>query len=159
MNGGLVPLFLLSATLALMLSFAPIRMTSLGLLAFAAITPLLFLMSGALSSTIIFLGLWASMIATALVVYLPIARWSAAILPLCLNAGFWMGAYAALYSDRAGLALGLVPALLAFPVKWLIRRKFDIVIKVVASWMIAIASLSMFVSLMPTPGYKLDHME
>ena len=50
-------------------------------------------------------------------------------------------------------------ALIAIPANWLTQRKLDIIIKVVASWMIAIASLSLFVSLIPTPGYKPDHME
>jgi len=159
MNGGLVPLFMLSATLGLMLSFAPNRLTTLGLLGFAAAALLAFLVPLGLSPTVIFVGLWASVIAIAALVYLPAARWSAAIIPLCINAGFCMGAYATLSNNWPGLALGLLPALLGFPAKWLICNKFDIVIKVVASWMIAIASLSMFVSLMPTPGYKPDHME
>ncbi len=159
MNGGLVPLFLLSATLGLMLSFAPTRLTVYGLLGFAVTALLAFFLPLGLSPTVIFVGLWASMIATAALVYLPVARWSVAILPLCVNAGFWMGTFAAAPDNRVGLALGLLPALIAFPAKWLICNKFDIVIKVVASWMIAIASLSMFVSLLPTPGYKPDHME
>jgi ABC-type proline/glycine betaine transport system permease subunit len=58
-----------------------------------------------------------------------------------------------------GLALGLLPTLLAIPVHWIARQKFAILLKVVASWVIAIASLALFVSVMPTPGYKPDHME
>ena len=34
-----------------------------------------------------------------------------------------------------------------------------IAVKVAASWMIAISSLALFVSLMPHPGYVPDHME
>ncbi len=159
MNGGVVPLFLLSATLGLMLAFAAMRATSVGLIAFAATALLASFVPVGMSPTMIFVGLWLSMIGTAVLVYLPVARWSAATVPLCINAGLWMGAYAGVSNHRLGLALGLLPALVSFPAKWLVERKIDIVIKVVASWMIAIASLSMFVSLMATPGYKPDHME
>ena len=159
MNGGLVPLALLGATLGLMLAFAAGRTTSLGLLAFAAAALLAVLIPVGLSPNLLFAGLWISMIASAALVYVPPARWSVAILPLCLNAGFWLGAVAGVSDDRFALGSGLLAALIAFPAKWFIRQNFDIVVKVVASWMIAIASLSMFVSLMPTPGYKPDHME
>ena len=159
MNGGLVPSMLLSVTLALMLAFAPTRAAVIGLVVFAAAAVLAFVVALGLSATVIFVGLWLSIIAIAIIVYLPAARWLPAVVPLCINAGLWMGAHVGLSNDRRGLALSLLPALISFPAKLLVERKFDIIIKVVASWMIAIASLSMFVSLMPTPGYKPDHME
>ena len=57
------------------------------------------------------------------------------------------------------LLIGILPLFISIPARWLARGKFNIAVKVVASWMIAIASLSLFVTLIPTPGYKPDHME
>lgn len=159
MNGGLVPLTLLSVTIGLTLAFTPARMVMIGLIAFAVAALVGFDLPVGLSPTVTFIGLWLSMIATAILVYLPAGRWLIAALPLCLNAGFWLGACVGGSDDRTALALGLLPALIAIPAKWLTQRKFDIVFKVAASWMIAIASLSLFVSVIPTPGYKPDHME
>jgi len=159
MNGGLVPLLLLSATIGLMLAFVPGRSAWFALAAFAVAALAGLAIPLGLSPQIIFTALWLSAIVAAILVYVPVARWSVAVLPLCLNAGFWLGASAALTGNHAALALGLLPVLIAIPARWFTHRKFDIVIKVIASWMIAIASLSLFVSLIPTPGYKPDHME
>jgi len=150
---------LLSATIGLMLAFVPIRRATLALVAFAAAALAAFSVPIGLSPSVNFTGLWLSMIAAAILVYLPVARWSVAALPMCLNAGFWLGACAALSGNRTALVIGFLPALIAIPARWLTQRKFDIAIKVIASWMIAIASLSLFVSMIPTPGYKPDHME
>lgn len=159
MNGGLVPLVLLGTTIGLMLAFVSIRGAILSLIAFAAAALAGLANPFGLSPQLIFTGLWLSMIVAVVLVYLPVERWSVAAIPVCLNAGFWLGACAALIETRGALVAGLLPALVAIPARWLTQRKFDIVIKVVASWMIAIASLSLFVSLIPTPGYKPDHME
>ena len=159
MNGGLVPLVLLSATIGLMLAFVSTRTATIGLVAYAATALLAFAVPVGLSPTVNFAGLWLSMIVAAALAYLPVARWSVAVLPISVNAGFWMGVCAALSGSWSAFGLGLVPVLISFPAAWLTRQKLDIVIKVVASWMIAIASLSLFVSLIPTPGYKPDHME
>ena len=159
MNGGLVPFLLLSATIGLMLAFVPRRSALLALAAFGVAALLGWAIPLGLSSQIVFTALWLSAIVAAILVFVPVARWSPAALPLCFNAGFWLGACAALTGNFGGLALGFLPALVAVPANWLTQPKFDIVLKVVASWMIAIASLSLFVSLIPTPGYKPDHME
>lgn len=159
MNGGLVPLLLLSATIGLMLAFVPQRSAWLALVVFAIAAFSGWAVPLELSPPLVFTALWLSAIVAAILVYVPNARWSPAVLPLCVNAGFWLGACAALSGNLAVLALGIAPALVVIPARWLTQQKFDIVIKVIASWMIAIASLSLFVSLIPTPGYKPDHME
>ncbi len=159
MNGGIAPLLLISATIGLLLAFTSLRQISFGLLAFGVAAMIGFAAPHLLALQLVFAGLWLSIIATAALVYLPAGRWRAAALPLAINDGLWLGACAAMTSDVRGLGLGLLPALLAIPANWLAMRKFNIIIKVVASWMIAIAALSAFVSLMPTPGYKPDHME
>lgn len=159
MNGGIVPLLLLSATLGLMLGFAPRRTAIAGLAAFSLAALGAFVAAIDIAPDIILAGLWLTIITMAAAIYFPVAHWARATLPLSVNAGVWAGLHAGLSASHAQAALGLVPALVALSAAWLVRRQFAIVIKVAASWMIAIASLALFVSLMPTPGYKPDHME
>ncbi|MDQ3074302.1 MAG: hypothetical protein M3Q88_01640 [Pseudomonadota bacterium] len=159
MNGGIVPLLLISATVGLILAFAPLRMAVYGLLAFAGAAMLGYMGPKLFPLGAVFIGLWLSVVGTAVLAYLPVARWRIALVPVTINDGLWLGACAAMTSTAAGLFAGILTILLVFPAKWLVERQFAIVIKVIASWMIAIASLSMFVSLMPTPGYEPDHME
>lgn len=160
MNSGILPLLLICATLGLSLALAPQRDAWLGVAAMAASALLLSLMplSPSLSDTI-FIGLWLSIIATAALTYLPRRFADRLTIAAGLNAGAWAGALAAVSDKRGELIIALVLALLFIPARWFTLRGYHIVIKVIASWMIAVASLSMFVSLIPTPGYKPDHME
>jgi hypothetical protein len=41
----------------------------------------------------------------------------------------------------------------------IVARKWGIGIKVACSWLIAIAALEIGLNLVPTPGYKPDHMD
>ncbi|QNM81716.1 hypothetical protein H8M03_06460 [Sphingomonas sabuli] len=164
MNSGILPFLLLSATLGLVLSFAPARWAAIGgltsavtALAVYALAPLQDASPAFMQA--VFLCLWASIIVTGVIAYLPLARSPRWVVPAALNAGVWTGACAALTASLGGLVVGLLPILLVIPGTWFTRRKFCIVIKVVVSWMIAIAALSTFVSLIPTPGYEPDHME
>jgi len=53
-----------------------------------------------------------------------------------------------------GLALALLPAL------WIVDRRVLIALRVVASWLIAVAMLGAMLQFIPvTPGYMPDHME
>ncbi len=142
-----------------MLTFVAIRTVAMALVGFAAAALMAFTASPDIAPNIIFAGLWLSMIAAAVLVYLPVARWSLAALPISVNAGFWLGACAGLSNDLSVLAIGILPLFIAIPARLVAGGKFNIAVKVVASWMIAIASLSLFVTLIPTPGYKPDHME
>lgn len=159
MNSEALPTLLLGAALALMLSFATRRATIIGLGACAVAAVIVFLVPLGQPSPLVFVGLWLSVIVTAGTAYLPTSRWVNLTVLLSSNGGFWIGAYAGTTGPARNLVAGLVVALAVIPGKWLLARKFDMIIKVIASWLIAIAALSMFVSLMPTPGYKPDHME
>lgn len=160
MNGGLLPLVLMCATFGLLLAFAARRRAWLGLGAMVAAALLLSLAHLPQSaSDAIFVGLWLSIIATAALTFVPPDFVNRLIVPAGLNAGAWAGALATMSDRRGGLILALSSGLLFIPVRWFTMRGYHIVPKVIASWMIAIASLSLFVSLMPTPGYKPDHME
>lgn len=160
MNGGILPLLLLGATFGLSLALAPLRTAAIALASMAAAALLLLFvpLSSRLSDTV-FTGLWLSMIATAALAFVPRDVADRLMIPAGLNAGAWAGALASLADQRAGLVPALALGLLFLPARWFPLRGYAIVIKVVTSWMIAIASLSMFVSLVPTPGYKPDHME
>lgn len=160
MNGGLLPLMLIGATLGLALACAPHRTA---VISFAALTGAALLMTflplppGV--SDLVFAGFWLSLIATAALTFFADRFTRLLMVPAVLNAGAWAGALAAISDRRGDLLVALLSAMLFLPARWFVLRGHQIVIRVVASWLIAIASLSMIVSVMPTPGYKLDHME
>jgi hypothetical protein len=59
-----------------------------------------------------------------------------------------------LLCSTAGLALALLPAV------WIVDRRVLIALRVVASWLIAVAMLGAMLQFLPvTPGYMPDHME
>lgn len=161
MNAGILPLLLLSATLGLALSRASERGAWIAIgAAIATALAVAILPVPTNAQPVVFAGLWVSMILTAIVVYLPkgISRRFAIIAPV--NAGIWAGALFALSPGLPASALAAVPLFLLFyPGRWLAARGYGVAVKVAASWMIAIASLSLFVSATPTPGYVQDHME
>ena len=159
MNGGLAPLLLLSTTIGLMFAFVVSRQAMTALLGFGIAAVVGYAAPFDFAPNAVFAGLWLSMIAAAVLVYLPVARWSVLALPVCLNAGFWLGAGAGLSGDRLVLMIGILASFILFPARLLAHGRLNIALNVVASWMIAIASLSLFVTLIPTPGYKPDHME
>lgn len=156
----MVPLMLVCATLGLALSFARLRACLIAMSGMAG-AALLFTLVGFSpdDSDWIFPGLWLTVIATAVLILVPDRFAERLMIPAGLNAGAWAGAVASVSGRRGDLIVALALLLLFIPARWFRLRGHQIVIKVAASWMIAIASLSMFVSLMPTPGYKLDHME
>jgi hypothetical protein len=61
---------------------------------------------------------------------------------------------AVLLCGASGLLLALLPA------AWIANRRVLIALRVVASWLIAVAMLGALLQLLPvTPGYVPDHME
>lgn len=160
MNGGIVPSLLLCATIGLLLSYASLRGAWLGfagLVAISVLVALLGLPTGLM--TAIFAGLWLTIILTAALTYLPrgkAARWASL---LAAFGGIWVGGLASVSGRKSDLVLVLPVTLLWVAGRWIVARGHGLFIKIIASWMIAIASLSLFVSLTPTPGYTPDHME
>ncbi len=160
MTSGPLPMFLLCVALGLTLSLAPRRAGWIGVagLALSAILTTTFSYSTDWAEEV-FVGLTLSVIATAALCYFrrgPTDRW---LLAAGINAGAWTGAFATLSDQRAALLLAVPLGVLIMLGGRLISSSYPIVIKVVASWIIAIAALSLFVSLLPTPGYQPDHME
>ena len=160
MNGGLVPSLVLCATIGLLLSFASLRAAWIGFAGLATISVFASLLALPTSLTnAIFVGLWLNIILTAVMTYLPrdlARRWA---IPLATVGGIWVGALASVTDRKNDLVLVLPVTLLWLPGRWVVARGYGLGVKIVASWMIAISSLSLFVSLTPTPGYDPDHME
>lgn len=161
MRGGALPPALLAAALGFALSFAPRRAIVPSLSAFvllaaaASFAPL-----DPLWADGIFYACWASVVVTALAVHL--TKWLnlAGFVMLAANAGLWAGAVVRLGDAPLDLGKSLPWVLLFLPGAWLVGRKLGIGVKVVASWLVAVAVLGAALPVTtPTPGYVGDHME
>lgn len=159
MNGGIVPLLLLGFTIGLMLVRTPMRPALLALAGFAVAALATFLLRLPIAPGAIISGLWVVMIAAGITLFLPPRPIAITTLPLALAGGFFLGNWTLLGGDISGLMLAVALAALCLPAQSFGANRFDIVLRVVASWMIAIAALSLFVSLIATPGYEPDHMD
>jgi hypothetical protein len=161
MRGGIVPPALLCAALGLALAFAPRNtwvpsvcalLSTLAVLTFVPIPGAW--LEGA------FLGCWISVIATAGSLQLFTKVNSNAALILSINAGAWSSAVTRLSGSRLDLLEAVPWLLMLWPASWIARRYGSIPLKVVSSWLIAVAALWITLQLLPvTPGYLPDHME
>lgn len=160
MNAGPVPLLLIAAALGLALSFTSWRFAVISACLFAVATLVAILVPPPAGlQDWPYGGLLVSTLLTAALVYLPVALPAPAAIAVAINDGVWTGLVASISSQREAVALALSLSLLFLPGQWIVRHGYSIGIKVVCSWLIAIAALAIFVSLVPTPGYKPDHME
>jgi len=160
MNGGIIPSLLLCATIAMLLSFTTGRVAWFaiaGMTLMAAFIAL-FELPQSLAAAI-FVGIWSTIIVAAAMTYFPPAVVQRLALPLAIVAGLGVGSLASISDRKGDLMLALPISLLFIPGRWIVVRGYGLANKIVASWMIAIAMLSTFVSLTPTPGYEPDHME
>jgi hypothetical protein len=161
MRGGVVPPALLFMALGLALSSAPrsawapslcALLASLGIFTFVPV-PRAWLEE-------VFLGFWISVIATAASVHVAHGLKPRTALALSLNAGVWASAVVSLSGSRLDLLKALPCVLILFPTSWVVRRYHSIPIKVLSSWVIAVAVLAAALQLLPvTPGYLPDHLE
>ena len=157
MRGGALPPALLAAALGFALAFAPRRLVAWAIAIFAGVAVGVALLPvPAAWIEAVFLGCWASVALTAASVHwrggppLPVG--------LAVNAGVWSGAVVAV-AGKAGDLVALPAVLLAVPGAWLVARGGGLAIKVVASWLIAVAILAATLPIVPTPGYVADHRE
>jgi hypothetical protein len=108
----------------------------------------------------VFAGCWISVSATSASVHLPrgLASWGA--IALSLNAGVWAGWVIHVTGSSHDLLRAMPCVLIVLPAAWMIERRASIVVKVIASWLIAVSILAMTLQLLPvTPGYLPDHMD
>ena len=161
MRGGALPPALLCAVAGLALAFAPRRawLPSLLTLTMTAVV---------LASLPIprewlegvFLGCWVSVAATAVTVHLPLRVTASGAVGLSFNAGLWSGAVVALAGSRLDLAKALGCVLSFIPAVFIVDWRASIVVKVVASWFVAVAVLAAALQFLPvTPGYLPDHLD
>jgi hypothetical protein len=161
MRGGALPAALLCGAVGLAIAFAPRRAW---LPSVVILTATVFIAGtvpfGAGGLETVFLGCWTSVAASAVTVHLPCGLDSRGALALSLNGGFWSGAVIAVAGSSPDLFKALPCVLVSFPAAWIVRSGAPIVVKVISSWLIAIAVLSATLALLPvTPGYLPDHLE
>ncbi len=161
MRGGALPPALLCAALGFALAFAPRRALLPALLALVAMAaPIAWLELNPTWKDAAFDGCWVSVILAAASVHLPRGVGARLALLLGANTGFWAGAVIALAGHPLDLVKSLPCALLCLPGAWLVGRRHTIVLKVAASWLIAISLLVASLPILtPTPGYVADHMD
>jgi len=151
----------LCAAVGLALAFAPRGARGPSLLALSATAVAISFASVPQSwLEVTFLVCWISVGTSAASVHLQGGLALRAALALSLNAGFWSGAVVALAGSPLDLVKALPWALVVLPAGWIVRRRASIVVKVVSSWLIAVAALAAVLQFLPvTPGYVADHLE
>jgi hypothetical protein len=108
----------------------------------------------------VFLGGWISVVASAAMVHLRRGLSPRGALALSFNAGLWSGAEVALAGSRLDLAKALACALLFAPAVMMVGWRVPIIVKVISSWLIAVALLAATLQFLPvTPGYMPDHLD
>ena len=161
MRGGALPPALLAVALGFALAYAPRRSLAPCLAAFAVAAGLASLLRlGPHWTDVAFYGCWASVLVTALSVHLPKHLNGSGALALSLNAGAWAGIIVGAAGTPSDLAKSLPFALLCVPASWVAATRVQVAIKVVASWLVAVAVLAAALpTTTPTPGYVGDHLE
>lgn len=160
MRDSLLPGAMLCVALALPLGFASTRIAALALAA---------CLTGALAALLvpippghddaIFTGCWLSTLLLAASVHLPRGMNPASAIALGANAGLWAALVTRTDGHIANLLIALPLLLLCVPARWLVQTGRGIALKVVASWLMAIAGMEMVLTRVPTPGYMPDHMD
>ena len=108
----------------------------------------------------VFFACWISVIATAASVHLGRGLKTWAAIALSLNAAVWASAVVSLSGSKLDLLKALPCVLIFLPAAWVVSRYASIPVKVVSSWVIAVAVLAATLQLLPvTPGYLPDHLE
>lgn len=160
MRDSMLPAAMLCVSLALPLGFIPVRAAAVSVaasLAGAVLALLLPIPPG--HEDLIFSGCWFSTLVLTGCVHLPNGLNRAAALVLGANAGLWAGQVAQTDGHAANVMMALPLVMLCVPARWLVKAECGIALKVVASWLMAIAGMEMVLTLIPTPGYMPDHME
>jgi hypothetical protein len=160
-RGGALPPALLCAAVGLALAFVPRRawLPSLVTLTMTTVVLAALPIPGEWLEGV-FLGCWASVAATAAAVHVPRGLTASGAVGLSFNAGLWSGAEVALAGSRLDIGKALLCVLLLFPAAFIVDWRAPIVVKVVASWLVAVAILAATLQFLPvTPGYLPDHLD
>lgn len=162
MKGANLAAGLLFTTLAFALAFLPRRLAlAAGGLAIVLMVAIALIVR-APPSAVVFAGCWISLIAIALSVYWPGPAQRNAVLPLVASvaAGTWAGLLLASDERWQALPLAAGMALTAIAATALVKRGWEIALRVATSWLLAVALLvGAMPYLVPHPGYVPDHRE
>lgn len=165
MRDGVLTGALLCAALGVPLGFTPTqtRLWSVSVLAASALFTSIALVNAQLQpawADMAFLNSWISVVGSASCVYLSCPVGLLPALLLSVNAGIWCGAVNALAGSPFGILQSLPAVAVLWPIAWAARRDATLAIKVIGSWLIAMAALSATLQFLPvTPGYLPDHLE
>jgi hypothetical protein len=145
-----LPPSLLFAAMGLALSFAPVkvRMPAIAIVVVLSLVTQLYPFVADFEEPI-FLACWFCVIITAASVHLPTGIGALMAFSLAF----------AIAGTQLDLAMSLPWILLVVPGGWLVSRGRSIIIKIFASWLIAIGLLAAALPLTPTPGYVGDHLD
>jgi hypothetical protein len=165
MRDGVLTGALLCAALGVPLGFTPqqTRLWSVSVLVVSALFANVALANAHIQpawADAAFLNSWISVAGSAACVYLarPVGLFPALL--LSLNTGIWCGAVNALAGSPFGILQSLPATAVLWPVGWAARRDATLAVKVLGSWLIAMAALSATLQFLPvTPGYLPDHLE
>lgn len=127
--------------------------------AFAAALLASLLLSGVMPERLALVAAGLSMIPPILLVYFPRLLTPAPLILIAINCGLWAGALLSAPGDRLGLLVAAPFVALSLPARWMIQRRWQIGLKVAASWMLAIALLAVSLNTVSMPSYQLDHMQ
>jgi hypothetical protein len=106
----------------------------------------------------IFAACWLSVVGCSLLMLKPLWR-PTSLYFAAANVGLWAGATTSVAGGLLDLAIALPLVLAWLPGRYIVERGWEIALKVLSSWLTAVAILALMVSLTPTPGYEPDHME
>lgn len=152
MNAGILPSLLVAAALALLQPGT----AAIALYVFATVLVASLTLPPQLGEWV-FLGCWSSVLLSAGCVHL---RRAPPHTVLAAYAGLWSGAVITLDGSRLDLLASLLVLLFLHPLARLGMARAPLVVKMAASWLVAVACLSALLQLLPTtPGYVPDHLE
>lgn len=156
-----MPPSLLAAALGLALAFEPRGSRAIGLALFAGTaTAVSFVQLPGGALEVVFAACWASVILTAISVHGPSTLGKGQALALAFNAGVWTGAVIGIAGAPVDLLKALPWVLVVLPAARVARTRGAIALKVISSWLIAVAALAALLPFLPvTPGYLPDHLD
>ncbi len=160
MRGAILPDALLAAAFGFAISFSKpgVQVRTAPVLIVVALGVAMLPIAG-VNDDLAFTGCWLSVLATAALVHLKGGVGPILATIVAVNDGVWAGLVTHVSHGAIALAFALPAVLTVVPGRLLVRRGWGIGVKVAASWLIAIAFLEAALVLVPTPGYKPDHMD
>jgi len=160
MRGGALPPALLCLGLGMLLAYAPRRLIApaLGLASMLALGVFAVGVPAAWEE-IVFAGCWISVVVTSLSLHFPRAPGQLRVLAFAANTGVWVGAVVAVAGRPLDLLFALPCTLVFVPAIILLGTPARLGVKIVASWLAAVAILAGTLPILPTTGYEPDHMQ